>query len=149
MNTSNSDNVIVNSKFPHINVQTKSSFNTLITFQSESDTESSIIINNWIIDKNNLSEEISYHQNSAKVIDHTCGENGKFYSIYKKKWMSNQFILSMQIMIYIGKMMIILSINIMHHFLSNNHENVFFGPEYDSAKRTVFVIKKYFVFIIK
>ena len=38
LNASNSDNVIVNSKLPHINVHTKSSFNTLITLQTETDT---------------------------------------------------------------------------------------------------------------
>ena len=38
LNASKNDNVIVNSKLPHINVHTKSSFNTLITLQSEIDT---------------------------------------------------------------------------------------------------------------
>ena len=28
------------------------------------------------MDDNNKSEEISYNQNSAEVIDHTCDENG-------------------------------------------------------------------------
>ena len=77
MNTSNSDNVIVNSILPRINVQTKSSFNTLNILQTETDTESSISINNEIFDENNISEEISSHQKSAEVIDHTCDDNGK------------------------------------------------------------------------
>ena len=38
-NKSNSDNIIENLTLPHINVQAKVSFNTLITFQTETDTE--------------------------------------------------------------------------------------------------------------
>ena len=34
------------------------------------------MINNEIIDEKNISEEISSHQNSSEVIDHTCDENG-------------------------------------------------------------------------
>ena len=45
MNTSNSDNIIENSNLPHINIQTKISFNKLITLQEETDTESIISIN--------------------------------------------------------------------------------------------------------
>ena len=44
--------------------------------QTETDTESSISINNEIIYENNISEEISSHHNSAEVIDQTCYENG-------------------------------------------------------------------------
>ena len=44
-NTSNSDNAIGNSNLSRMNVQTKSPFNTLITLQKETDTESSISIN--------------------------------------------------------------------------------------------------------
>ena len=58
MNTSNSGNVIGNSNLPCINVQTKSSFNTLINLQKEIDIDSIISINNEITDKNNISEEI-------------------------------------------------------------------------------------------
>ena len=28
------------------------------------------------MDENNISEEISSHQNSAEIIDHTCDDNG-------------------------------------------------------------------------
>ena len=56
MNKSNSDNVTGNSNLPRINSQTESSFNTLINMQKETDTELSIIINDEIIDKNNISE---------------------------------------------------------------------------------------------
>ena len=76
-NTSNSDNVIVNSNLPIINVQTKSSLNTLITFPKSTDIQSSIIINDEIIYKNNISEEISSRHDSAGLIDHTCDDNGK------------------------------------------------------------------------
>ena len=51
LNTSNSDNGIGNSKLPHINFQTNSSFNTIITLQTETDTDSSISINNETIEK--------------------------------------------------------------------------------------------------
>ena len=77
MNTSNRDNVIGNLNLLHINVQNEIPFNTLITFQRETDTESSFIIDDEIMDKNNLSEEISSHKNLAEIIDHTCDENGK------------------------------------------------------------------------
>ena len=76
MNSSNSDNVIVNSKLPHINVHTKSSFNALITLQTETYTYQSISINNETIDENNISEEIEYRQNSAELIDHIFDVNG-------------------------------------------------------------------------
>ena len=31
------------------------------------------------MDENNISEERSYHQNSAEVIDHTCDYNGNHF----------------------------------------------------------------------
>ena len=77
LNTSNLDNVIGNSNLLCINVQIKTSFNTLITFQKKTDTEWGIIINKETINEKNMSEEISYHQNSEEVIDHTCDDNGK------------------------------------------------------------------------
>ena len=39
-------------------------------------------INDEIIDENNISDEISSHQNSAKLIDHTCDENWYIYILY-------------------------------------------------------------------
>ena len=45
LNIPNNDNVIENSNLPHINIQTKISFNKLITLQEETDTESIISIN--------------------------------------------------------------------------------------------------------
>ena len=60
-NTSNSANFIGNSNLPCINVQTKSYFNTLITNQKETDTESSISINDESIDENNIIQEIAFH----------------------------------------------------------------------------------------
>ena len=41
-------------------------------------TESNIYIVKYdeIMDENNISEEISSHQNSAEIIDHTCDDNG-------------------------------------------------------------------------
>ena len=62
-NTSNIDNVIGNSNPPCINVQAKSSLNTLIKLQIETDTDSSVSINNETIDGNYSGEEISFHQN--------------------------------------------------------------------------------------
>ena len=44
--------------------------------KKETDKESSTIINDEITDDKNTSEEISSHQNSAEVIDHTCDDNG-------------------------------------------------------------------------
>ena len=74
-NTSNSNNVIGNSNFLRINVQNEISLNQLITFQKETGTESIVSINDEIIDENNISEEMSYRQNSVEVIDHTCDDN--------------------------------------------------------------------------
>ena len=73
---SNTYDVIVNSKLPIINVQIKISSNKLVTLQTETDTDPSTSINDEITDDNNTSEEISYHQNSSEVIDHTYDENG-------------------------------------------------------------------------
>ena len=56
LNTSNSDNVTVNSNLPRIKVQTEISFNTLINLQKETDTESSISINDKIMDKTYINE---------------------------------------------------------------------------------------------
>ena len=44
--------------------------------QKETDTDSSTSINDEITDDNNTSEDISCHQNSSEVIDHTCDDNG-------------------------------------------------------------------------
>ena len=51
LNTPNSDNVIGNSNLPHINVQNNSPFNILITLQKEIDTESTVSINDEIMEK--------------------------------------------------------------------------------------------------
>ena len=80
-NTSNIDNGIGNSNLPSINVQSTISFDILITLQKEADTESSTIINIEINIGNNISEDISYHQNSEEVIDHTCDDMETIYSI--------------------------------------------------------------------
>ena len=77
LDTSNSNNNAENSNLPRINVQTETSFNTLINLQAETDIQSSIMINNEIIDENNISEEISSHQNLAQLIDLTCDDNEK------------------------------------------------------------------------
>ena len=63
---------------PCINVYNKSSFNTLITLKKETDVDSIISINYERMYESNISEEISSHQNSAEVIDHTCDDNGNF-----------------------------------------------------------------------
>ena len=56
LKTSNSDNVIVNSNLPRINVHTKSSLDKIITFQEETDTDSGTNINDEIIYDKNTSE---------------------------------------------------------------------------------------------
>ena len=43
--------------------------------QKETDTESIIITNDEIMDEHNINGEISYHHNSAEVIDPICDEN--------------------------------------------------------------------------
>ena len=66
LNTPKSDNGIGTSNHLHINVQKDSPFNTLITLQKLTDTESSVSINDEIMDQNNISEDISsnkiYHK---------------------------------------------------------------------------------------
>ena len=74
--TVNSVSAIVNSNSPHINVQNDILFNTLINLQKETDTNSSVSVNDEINDDNNISEEISSHQNLAEMVDHTCDDNG-------------------------------------------------------------------------
>ena len=71
MNTSNSDNFIGTSKLPRIKVQNYSQFNTLINLKKITYTKSSVSINDEITDEKFISEEISYNQNSAEIIDHT------------------------------------------------------------------------------
>ena len=75
-NTYNSDNVIVNSNIPCTNVHTERSLNEIITLQKETDTESITSTNEENMDDKNASEELSFHQNSTGVIDHTCDYNG-------------------------------------------------------------------------
>ena len=76
MNEYNSDNVIGMSNFPHRNVQNENSFNTLINLQKIIYTKSSVSINDETTDHNNMSEEISSHQNYAEIIDHACDNSG-------------------------------------------------------------------------
>ena len=63
-----------------------------------------------------MSEEISYHQNSAEVIYHKVMTMKKIYSIMRKKRMSQKSILPMQLITYLGMIMTVLFINIIHHF---------------------------------
>ena len=76
MNTSNNDNVILNSNLPPINVQKDSPSNTLLDLQKEKYTYYSVSINDEIINENYISEEIPSHQNPVEVINHTCDHNG-------------------------------------------------------------------------
>ena len=76
MNTYNIDNVMVNSNIPRINAHNELSSNELVTFQKETDTESSTSINDKNMDDNTASEEIASHKNPAGAIDHTCDDNG-------------------------------------------------------------------------
>ena len=75
LNKPNSDNVIGTYNLTHIIVQKDSPFNTVTTLQNMTTTESSVSINDEIIDENNISEEISSHQNSAVTIYRICAEN--------------------------------------------------------------------------
>ena len=59
MNTSKIDDVIGNLKLPHIKVHTKILLNKIITLQKETNKQSSISINDLMMDDNNTSEEIS------------------------------------------------------------------------------------------
>ena len=72
LNTYNRDNFIGNANIPRINVHTELSSNELVTFQNETDTDSSTSINEKNVDDNIASKEIASHQNSTGVIDHTC-----------------------------------------------------------------------------
>ena len=74
--TSKSDNNIGNSIIPPMNIQTESSFNTLITLQTETDTQSIISINHEIIYEKYISEALLSHHSSAEVIYYTCDGNG-------------------------------------------------------------------------
>ena len=56
LNTSNSDNVTVNSNLPRIKVQTQSSFNTLNVLQKENDIESIISTNDKIMNRIYINE---------------------------------------------------------------------------------------------
>ena len=58
LNTSNSDDVIVNSNLPLINIQTKSSFNKLVTLQEETNAGSGISINDEIMESTILAINI-------------------------------------------------------------------------------------------
>ena len=97
MNTSNSDNLIVASKLPHRNVQHGSSFNTHITLQKVTYTESRVSISYERAHLKIISEEISFHQNPANIIDHTFHDNRTNLVKQKKKRVSHLFILSMKL----------------------------------------------------
>ena len=56
LNTSNIDNLLGTSNLSHINIQNNSSFNTLITLQNVTESESSASINNKITYQVNISE---------------------------------------------------------------------------------------------
>ena len=45
--------------------------------KKETDTKSSISINDEITDDRSKGEGISCHQDSEKLMDHTCDDNGK------------------------------------------------------------------------
>ena len=71
MYTSNSKNVIGDPNLPHINFQGKITVSTLITLQKKADPESVLSINDETINRYNISEEMSSHQNLAEVVDKT------------------------------------------------------------------------------
>ena len=136
---SNSENVIGNSNLPRINVHTKSSFNELVAFQKETDTESSTSINKENMDDNNASEELESHQNSTGVIYHTCDDNG-INLLNTEEEVDVTYINSINETYDISMKD---DDNFTHHyyyakFLSSmNHEDVSSGSEYVPAKRRV------------
>ena len=76
LNKLNSDNVIVNSNLPSKSIETKSSFNTLMTLQKETYAKSSVSVNDKINNSYHESEDISLDKDSSEVIDNTCDDNG-------------------------------------------------------------------------
>ena len=74
-NTSNTNNIIVNSNLPHGNVQNVSLYIALITLQKVTYSESSASINDEITDQIIISEEVSSHQNSSEIIYNTQDDN--------------------------------------------------------------------------
>ena len=64
LNTSNSDNLIVTSDFPHSSVQNYGSYNTLISFKNLIYSQSNASINDEITDQINISEETQSRHNS-------------------------------------------------------------------------------------
>ena len=79
----NSDNITENSTLPNINVQNDSTCNALVTLKKGTDVDSSVSINDEIMDKNSKSEQIPSHKNPAEIIDHTCDDN-VIYLLNKK-----------------------------------------------------------------
>ena len=85
--------------------------------------------------ENNTSKEISCHQNSTEVMDHTCGDNGNnVLNIVEGVYVTS--IHSINAANYISMNY---DDNYMHKYYaqflsSNNHEDVSSVSEYDSAK---------------
>ena len=134
-NTINSDKVIGNSNLSNLNVQTESSFNTLINLQTETDTKSNISTNNENFDENNIIEEIPSHQNSAELVDHICDGNGICLLNYEEEAdITSIHYINAIIDIYIND-----DENVIHKyyapFLSSKiRVDASFGSEHDSAK---------------
>ena len=72
-----------------------------LNIQTETDTDSSISINNETIDENNISEEISYYHNSAELIDNKCDDDGNIFLILRRNRMSHQLIIPIQLIQFI------------------------------------------------
>ena len=131
-NTSNIDDVIGNSNLPRINIHTKCSLHKLITLQKKTDTQLRISNNNEITDDHNKNEEISCHQNSEEVIDHTCDDNGdNLHNIEEVTDATSIHYINATTNIYMNY-----DKNYIHKYyapllLSNNHEDVCTGSEYD------------------
>ena len=94
------------------------------------------------MDENNISEEISSHKHSAEVIDHTCDDNEKKYSIHKKKRMLHQLVPSMQLTTYIYNIMAILSKNIMHYFCHQRTMRIYLFNQNMIKKNEEFLVIK-------
>ena len=136
LNTSNSDNIILTSNLPCINIQNDISFNTFISLQKVTYSESSDNINDEITNQINTSEESLSNKNLAEFFDHTCDDNGIILLNIKEE----------------TDVMSIYSINATNHIsmnydensipeyyapflLSKNYEDLFSGSYYDSTKQ--------------
>ena len=104
----------------------------------KTDASSSTSINDEITDEKNTSEEVSSHQNSAEVIYHTCDYNEiNLLYIQKEACITSIYSINATNDISMNN-----DNNFIHKYyapflLSNNHEDISSGSEYNSEKQIV------------